>query len=76
MNVLEFLQKRNIVNGKHKDLEIGFDNGTKESLTELIESYHEAKKEELLTDFIGIIQFDTKHETYEEDVKYYLNLSK
>ena len=36
----------------------------------------ELKKEEILIDFIGIIQFDTKHETYEEDVEYYLKLTK
>ena len=76
MSALEFLQKRNVVNGEYKDLEIGFNNGTKESLIELIESYHKTKREELLTDFIGIIQFDVKHETYEQDVKYYLNLNK
>ena len=76
MTPIEFLQKRNIVNRESKDLQIGFDNGTTEKLTELLESYHEYKKEELLTDFIGIIQFDTKHETYEEDVQYYLKLTK
>ena len=76
MTPTEFLQKRNIVNGEHKDLEIGFDNGTTEKLTELLESYYQSKKEELLTDFVGVIQFDTKHETYEEDVQYYLKLTK
>tara|TARA_R110002124_G_scaffold283449_2_gene459531 strand:- start:40427 stop:40633 length:207 start_codon:yes stop_codon:yes gene_type:complete len=42
----------------------------------MMETYKDSKKEELLTDFVGVIQFDTKHETYEEDVQYYLKLNK
>lgn len=39
MTVLEFLIDRKIVTPPCKDLEIGFTDGTKESLTELISSY-------------------------------------
>ncbi len=43
MTPTEFLQKRNIVAEDKTDLIIGFDNGTKESLIEILESYHQAK---------------------------------
>ena len=43
MTPTEFLQKRNIVAEDKTDLIIGFDNGTKESLIDLLEAYHQAK---------------------------------
>ena len=43
MTPTEFLQKRNIVSEDKTDLIIGFDNGTKESLIEILKSYHQAK---------------------------------
>ena len=43
MTPTEFLQDRNIVAEDKTDLIIGFDNGTKESLIELLDSYHQAK---------------------------------
>ena len=43
MTATEFLRKRNIVAEDKTDLIIGFDNGTKESLIELLDSYYELK---------------------------------
>tara|TARA_R110000744_G_scaffold238541_1_gene356053 strand:- start:194 stop:364 length:171 start_codon:yes stop_codon:yes gene_type:complete len=43
MTPTEFLQNRNIVAEDKTDLIIGFDNGTKESLIELLDSYLQAK---------------------------------
>lgn len=43
MTPTEFLQDRNIVAEDKTDLIIGFDNGTKESLIELLDSYLQAK---------------------------------
>ena len=43
MTPTEFLQNRNIVLEDKTDLIIGFENGTKESLIELLDSYHQAK---------------------------------
>ena len=43
MTPTEFLQDRNIVAEDKTDLIIGFDNGTKESLIELLDIYHQAK---------------------------------
>jgi hypothetical protein len=43
MTPTEFLQDRNIVAEDKTDLTIGFDNGAKESLIELLDSYHQAK---------------------------------
>lgn len=47
MTPTEFLQKRNIVDRDKSDLIIGFDNGTKESLIELLEDYHQTKVKDL-----------------------------
>ena len=43
MTPTQFLRDRNIVNQDKTDLIIGFDNGEKESLIELLESYYNAK---------------------------------
>ena len=43
MTPTKFLQDRNIVAKDKTDLIIGFDNGTKESLIDLLEKYHQAK---------------------------------
>jgi len=43
MTPTEFLQDRNIVAEDKTDLIISFDNGTKESLIELLHSYHQAQ---------------------------------
>jgi len=43
MTPTEFLQNRNIVAKDKTDLIIGFDNGIKESLIELLNGYHQAK---------------------------------
>ena len=43
MTPTEFLKERNIVDEDKTDLIIGFDNGTKESLIELLDSYLQAK---------------------------------
>ena len=43
MTPTEFLRSRNIVAKNKSDLMIGFDNGTEESLIELLETYHKAK---------------------------------
>ena len=43
MTPTKFLQDRNIVAKDKTDLIIGFDNGTKESLIDLLEKYHKAK---------------------------------
>jgi hypothetical protein len=47
MTPTEFLRMRNIVAKDKTDLIIGFDNGTEESLIELLDSYHELKLEKL-----------------------------
>lgn len=39
----EFLQNKNIIAEDKTDLIIGFDDGTKESLIDLLEKYHQAK---------------------------------
>jgi len=46
MTPTDFLRSRNIVDKESKDLIIGFDNGTSESLIELLESYHLLKANE------------------------------
>jgi hypothetical protein len=62
MTPTEFLQDRSIVAEDKTDLTIGFDNGVKESLIELLDSYHQDKlkllglhnvsnRRELLIDF-------------------------
>ena len=51
MTPTEFLEDRNIVAEDKTDLIIGFDNGTKESLIELLDSYHQAKLKLLDIDF-------------------------
>lgn len=43
MTPTKFLQDRNIVSEDKTDLIIGFDNGTKESLIDLLEKYHQVK---------------------------------
>lgn len=43
MTPTEFLQDRNIIAEDKTDLIIGFDNGTKESLIDLLEKYHQHK---------------------------------
>jgi len=54
MTPTEFLQKRNIVSEDKTDLIIGFDNGTKESLIEILKSYHQAKLKLLgIADVLG-----------------------
>ena len=45
MTPTQFLRDRNIINQDKTDLIIGFDNGTKESLIELLESYYNAKSQ-------------------------------
>jgi len=43
MTPTEFLRSRNIVAKNKSDLMIGFDNGTEESLIELLETYHKSE---------------------------------
>ena len=43
MTPTKFLQERNIISEDKTDLIIGFDNGTKESLIELLNSYYQVK---------------------------------
>ena len=43
MTPTEFLRKKKIIAEDKTDLIIGFDNGTKESLIDLLEKYHEIK---------------------------------
>ena len=43
MTPTEFLRSRNIVAKAKSDLMIGFDNGTEESLIELLETYHKSE---------------------------------
>ena len=50
----KFLRSRNIILKDKSDLIIGFDNGTKESLCELLEAYH-AEKMKNIQEF----EFDT-----------------
>jgi hypothetical protein len=43
----EFLKMRNVIPKDGDDLIIGFDNGSEESLIELLDSYHEFKLKKL-----------------------------
>ena len=43
MTPTDFLRQRNIVAKNKTDLMIGFNNGTEESLIELLESYHKSE---------------------------------
>jgi len=43
MTPTEFLRSRNVVAKNKSDLMIGFDNGTEESLIELLETYHKSE---------------------------------
>lgn len=47
MSPTEFLRNRNIVNADKTDLIIGFDNGTKESLIQLLDEYANIKLKEI-----------------------------
>lgn len=47
MTAKEFLKMRNIIPKDGNDLIIGFDNGTKESLIELLKEYHESELKKL-----------------------------
>ena len=47
MTPTEYLRKRNIILKGATDLIIGFDNGTEESLIEIMESYHKIKTKKL-----------------------------
>ena len=46
MFFIQYLRKRNIILKGATDLIIGFDNGTEESLIEIMESYHKTKLQE------------------------------
>jgi len=86
MTPTEFLQNRNIVAEDKTGLIIGFDNGTKESLIELLESYHQAKvknlglfsvsqQRELLLAFAKHIEkagYDGSCLTYEQELDEFL----
>jgi len=47
MTPTEYLRKRNIILKGATDLTIVFDNGTEESLIEIMESYHKIKTKKL-----------------------------
>jgi len=47
MTPTEYLRKRNIILKGATDLTIVFDNGTEESLIEIMESYHKIKIKEI-----------------------------
>jgi hypothetical protein len=49
MTATEYLRKKNIILKEKTDLIIGFDNGTKESLINLLEGYHKTKLKEYIT---------------------------
>lgn len=47
MKETQFLRKRNIIQNDKTDLIIGFDNGTSESLVNLLKDYHESEVKKL-----------------------------
>lgn len=47
MTPTEFLRSRNIIAEDHTDLMIGFDNGSEESLIDILEKYHQEKLKSL-----------------------------
>jgi len=53
MTPTEFLRSRNIVAKNKSDLMIGFDNGTEESLIELLETYHKSELNLLTIPVVG-----------------------
>jgi len=70
MTPTEFLRQRNIVAKNKSDLMIGFDNGTEESLIELLESYHKSELK-----LLGIANVSNRRELlafldwhYEDDI--------
>ena len=54
MDAKEFLIDRNIIPKDKSDLQIGFDNGTTESLVELLEGYHQRKVNDVALDDVSI----------------------
>jgi len=48
MTPTEYLIKKNIIFKEKTDLIIGFNNGTKESLINLLEGYHKSKLKEYI----------------------------
>ena len=67
MTPTEFLRNRNIIAKNKSDLMIGFDNGTEESLIELLETYHKNELKEAKengNDLLDIVinRFDIKQQ--------------
>lgn len=53
MTAKEFLKMQNIIPKDGNDLIVGFDNGTNESLIEILDSYHEIKLKKQLKSFVS-----------------------
>lgn len=68
MTAKEFLKMRNIIPKDGNDLIIGFDNGTKESLIELLKEYHESELKKLRVGDVSVSVCDCMKNLYTEGI--------
>ena len=78
MTPTEYLRKRNIILKGATDLIIGFDNGTEESLIEIMESYHKIKIKQInnmkIKEAISILEIHNKWRRFEGHTTFNTNM--